>query len=365
MAIIYYLSSFLTTKNNTLITVLFSLLFSFKSYSTISFYNDTIPTPKAITAIKKVFTKKRKDSIRVAKTEKRDTIKQILKESVKPNYWKLTHKPGLLLTQTSFLNWTKGGNNTIAGIISFKGDYNYKKGQLFWKNAVLFKYGISKENGSEYSQKTDDVIDLKSSIGYKTEIESKWYYSGEFNLTTQFGKGYKGNDRTTVISNFFAPARMRLGVGAVYTDEDDNFKFHLSPLTNQVTFVLDQKLADKGAFGVEPAVKNDQGEIIKAGQNINSEFGTLIRIEYKTPIMKNINFGLKSSFYSDYLNKFGNVDSDIEINIDMKVNQFISSSISSHLLYDDDAKILQTDGTLLGPKLQLKQILGVGVTYAF
>lgn len=359
------LQDYLTMKKHTFIILLFTLLFSVKSHSSTYFINDTIPTPKAITNIKKVFTKKNKDSIRVAKTEKRDTIKQILKKSVAPNYWKLTNKPGLLLTQTSFFNWTKGGNNTVAGILSFKGDYNYKKGQFFWRNGVLFRYGLSKENGTEYSKKTDDILDLKSSIGYKKDIESKWYYSGEFNLTTQFGKGYSGSNRSTIISNFFAPARMRLGVGAVYTDDDDNFKVHLSPLTNQVTFVLDQELANKGAFGVTPAVKDEAGEIIKKGENIYSEFGTLIRIEYKTQIMKNIDFALKSSFYSDYLNKFGNVDSDVEININMKVNQFINSRISSHLLYDDDAKILQSDGTQIGPKLQLKQILGVGVTYIF
>lgn len=325
--------------------------------------NDTIPTPKLINNIKKVLTAKPKDSIinnskskviiNQISTKKQDSITNILQENAKANYWTLTNKPEIILTQTSFINWTKGGNNTVAGIAKFKGDYNFKKGQLFWRNGVLIRYGIAKENGVEYTQKTDDVIDIKSSVGYKTAIVSKWYYSGEYNLTTQFADGYKGKDRNTIISTFFAPARMRLGVGAVYTDDEDNFKIHISPLTNQVTFVLDKELADKGAFGVEK------------GKFYNSELGSLLKIEYKTVLMKNINFLLKSSFYSDYINKFGNIDTDVEVNLKMVVNKYIQSSISSHLLYDDDAKILEDDGSQTGPKAQLKQILGVGVTYTF
>ncbi len=333
---------------------------------------DTIPTPKLISSLKNIFKKNNQDSLAFQKAEikdrhiykkdsveniknnkSQDSITKILKASVKSNYWTIKNKPGIILTQTSFVNWTKGGNNTIAGISSFIGDYNYKKGYFFWKNNVIVRYGISKEKGISYPEKTEDIIDLKSSVGYKTSIESKWYYSGEFNLTTQFANGYKGQDREKIISTFFAPARMRLGIGAVYTDEEDHFKLHLSPLTNQITFVLDEELSNRGAFGVDK------------GEKINSEVGALIRIEYKTILMKNINFTLKSSFYSDYLNKFGNVDNDIELNIDMKVNKYIHSRISSHLLYDDDAKILEDDGTETGARIQLKQILGIGVTYTF
>lgn len=349
------------------------LLFCFMLMSVSSYAHqhqpDTIPTPKSVskikTSLKKLFTKKKRDTIQKTGVTKADSIKKILDKSAKRNYWKITNKPEIILTQTSFLNWTKGGNNTIAGITAYRGDFDYKKGNLFWRNDLVLRYGLSKEEGIDHALKTDDIIDIKSNVGYRSSIASKWYYSGDFSLTTQFAKGYKGKTKANLISNFFAPARMRLGVGAVYTDKEDNFKIHISPLTNQVTFVYDQDLADNGAFGVTKAVKDADGNIIKKGENINSEFGTLLRLEYKTRLMKNVNFSVKSSFYSDYLNKFGNVDSDIMLNIDMKVNQYIHSRISSHLLYDDDTSIVENDGTQTGPKVQLKQILGVGVTYVF
>ncbi|MDO3693831.1 DUF3078 domain-containing protein [Wenyingzhuangia sp. chi5] len=351
-----------------LLMILIFCIYSNYSHASVT-HMDTIPTPESIARLKakinRVFHKTESDTISNRASVRKDSINTILIENAKPKYWTFTNKPGLLLTQTSFINWTKGGNNSVAGITSFKGDYDYKKGRLYWANDVTLKYGLSKENGNEYSKKTDDVIDLKSSFSYKSSIESKWYYSGDFNLTTQFFKGYKGNDRSTIISNFFAPARMRVGVGGLYTDNDNLFKLNISPLTNQVTFVLNQNLANKGAFGVTPAVKDADGNIIKKGENIYSELGALIRLEYQTTIMENINFNLKSSFYSDYIHKFGNVDTEIELNVDMKVNQYIQAKIGSHLLYDDDSKILESDGTQTGPKVQLKQILGVGVTYVF
>lgn len=369
----YFLTS--TKDNNTHMSrlILMILLVCFYSNCTQAAtinHLDTIPTPETIAKLKnkisKVFHKSSKDSLADNNAAaKKDSIKEMLKKSAKPQYWTITNKPGILLTQTSFVNWTKGGNNNIAGIASFIGNYNYKNGRLLWTNGTTLKYGLSKESGSENTRKTNDVIDLKSTFSYKSSIESKWYYSGEFNLTTQFFKGYKGNDRTTVISNFFAPARMRLGVGGLYTDNDHSFKMQISPLTNQVTFVFDQKLANNGAFGVTPAVKDEEGNIITKGENINSELGALVKLEYQTTIMENINFNIKSSFYSDYIDKFGNVDTEIELNVDMKVNQYIQANIGSHLLYDDDSKITESDGTQTGPRIQLKQILGVGVTYLF
>lgn len=384
----YFLTSTTDKKKTTSQLLFMMLVFCFFNCSLLAseFHSDTIPIPESITTIKskitKVFQKintdttssqeniykikskissilKKKNNDSIVKRTKKDTVQRNL------NSWTFVNKPGILLTQTSFINWTKGGNNSVAGIASFNGDYNYKNGRLLWTNAINLKYGISKESGNEYTTKTNDVIDLKSTCSYKSSLKSKWYYSGEFNLTTQFYKGYKGADRTTLISSFFAPARMRLGVGGLYTDNDHAFKLQLSPLTNQVTFVYNQDLANNGAFGVTPAIIDDNGNITTEGENINSELGALIRIEYQTTIMENINMNIKSSFYSDYINNFGNVDTEIEMNLDMKVNQYIQANINSHLLYDDDSKITEADGTQTGPRVQLKQILGIGVTYLF
>ena len=69
----------------------------------------------------------------------------------------------------------------------------------------------------------------------------------------------------------------------------------------------------------------------------------------------------KLILYSDYLNKYGNIDFDWELTFDLKVNKHIKANIGTHLLYDDDVKDKDSER----PKIQLKQLLGVGLSYAF
>ena len=48
----------------------------------------------------------------------------------------------------------------------------------------------------------------------------------------------------------------------------------------------------------------------------------------------------------------------------MYVNKWISATISTNMLYDDDVKVAQKDGTA-GPRLQFKEVLGVGLQFSF
>jgi hypothetical protein len=56
---------------------------------------------------------------------------------------------------------------------------------------------------------------------------------------------------------------------------------------------------------------------------------------------------------------------DWELIFDFKINSFMRASIGAHIRYDDDIKVKEEgpDGTLLegGPRIQLKQQLGVGI----
>jgi hypothetical protein len=53
----------------------------------------------------------------------------------------------------------------------------------------------------------------------------------------------------------------------------------------------------------------------------------------------------------------------------MKVNEFISATVNTHLLYDDDVLIKIDEGTegepLMGKRAQFKEVIGVGLTYKF
>ena len=87
--------------------------------------------------------------------------------------------------------------------------------------------------------------------------------------------------------------------------------------------------------------------------------------------MKNTNLKNRLSLYTDYLRNFGNIDVDWEITIDLRVNKYILTSIGTHIIYDDDILFdeqTNEEGIVTNPgrpKIQFKQLLGVGVSYAF
>ena len=284
-------------------------------------------------------------------------------------YWENNNKLGLILTQNSFVNWSTGGNNAISGILKIHATKNYKKDLLVWNNELKGSFGLNKESKREL-RKTEDLFEFNSTFGYRKSNTSNWYYSAKFNFRTQFTNGYKYPNTQKPISKFFAPAYLFLGFGTTYVSEKNNFTFYLSPITNKTTLVYSQTLANEGAFGVKPAVYGDDEEIIRKGHKTKIEFGTLITGEWKTLVMRNVKMQQKIILYSDYLHNYGNIDVNWEINFDLVVNKYINANIAAHIRFDDDIKHkedINNDGELdlLGPKIQLKQLLGVGFTYSF
>ncbi len=293
----------------------------------------------------------------IIKTELPDTI----------SFWTKENKVGLDISQITFVNWNAGGNNSISGLVKGQFVRTYTKDNINWKNELIMRYGINKQESQEV-RKTDDQFLFNSTFGYKRDSISNWYYAGKFSFNTQFANGYSYPNTDLAISKPFAPAYTFLGIGAEYSRKDLNLNLYLSPLTQKTTMVFDQRLANQGAFGVDKAVYDEFGVLLREGKNIRNEIGILITNQWKKEIFKNINFEHRVSLYTDYINNFGNVDVDWQLQLDMTVNQYVKANIGTHILYDDDIKSKEEEGgvqVVKGPKIQLKQLLGVGVVYQF
>ncbi|MDP5000350.1 MAG: DUF3078 domain-containing protein [Flavobacterium sp.] len=283
------------------------------------------------------------------------------------SYWSKENKVGLDISQITFVNWNAGGNNSISGLIKGQFIRTYTKENINWKNELIMRYGINKQESQEV-RKTDDQFSFNSTFGYKRDTITNWYYAGKFNFNTQFANGYAYPNVDLAISRPFAPAYAFLGIGAEYSRKDLNLNFYLSPLTQKTTMVFDQRLADQGAFGVEKAVYDEFGTLIREGKNIRNETGILVTNQWKREIFENINFENRIALYTDYINNFGNIDIDWQIQLDLTVNQYVKANIGTHLVYDDDIKSKEEEGgvqVVKGPKIQLKQLLGLGVVYQF
>ncbi|NDP27635.1 MAG: DUF3078 domain-containing protein [Flavobacterium sp.] len=281
--------------------------------------------------------------------------------------WQSKNTVGLDLNEIAFVNWNAGGVSSISGLL--KGNFTriYTTEDSKWTNELIVRYGISKQDGL-IIRKSDDEFRFNSTFGYRSNPLSNWYHSAKFNFNTQFTYGYKYPDTNSPISKPFAPAYTFLGVGADYFDKAKKFDVYISPLTLKNTLVLDQKLADQGAFGVAKAVYDAEGNLISEGKQSKSEFGFLITNYYKKEVWKNVTMENRLSLYSDYLNNFGNIDVEWKLQFDLVVNQYVSANIGTHAIYDDDVKTYEEiNGVKVagGPTLQLKQSLGVGMVYAF
>jgi hypothetical protein len=294
-----------------------------------------------------------------------DKIVTQLPDSI--SHWKKIHKFGFDINQISFVNWNAGGNNSISGLLKGELKRIYEHKNTKWHNELLFRYGVNKQDGVAL-RKTDDALAFNSTFGFRKDTISNWFYSAKFNFNTQFTNGYQYPNTEKVISTLFAPAYIFLGIGTEYINKEQKLKIYLSPLTQKTTLVLNQSLANEGAFGVIKAVYDTNGNLISKGKKSRNEIGTLITGYHKDEIFKNMFLENRVSFYSDYLNKFGNIDLNWQIQLDLVVNKYVRANIGTHFIYDDDIKAkkeINGEQVTIGPKLQLKQILGVGLTYTF
>lgn len=283
------------------------------------------------------------------------------------SYWSKKNTVGFDISEVAFVNWNAGGTSSISGLLKGKFIRDYTQINYKWSNELIFRYGMNKQDGKDL-KKTDDALQFNSTFGYRKDSLTNWYHSAKFNFNTQFMNGYAYPNTSKAISKPFAPAYIFMGVGAENINNEKKRIFYISPFTFKTTFVLDQKLADQGAFGVEKATYDLDGNLLTHGEKSKIELGFLITNKYKKEVFKNIILENRLSLYSDYINRFGNIDVNCDIQVELVVNQYVKANIGAHIIYDDDIKSKREVAGIQvteGPKTQLRQAIGVGLQYVF
>ena len=356
--------------------------------TSLAFAQDTIPAPIIVDSVTvdsvaidtivirrtvdKIYTPKKDVNLQIPNIDfkKTKTLQKGFQRFRVPSFWETENSFGINISEVAFVNWNAGGDNAISGLGFLKFARKYKFNNFQWDNKLELRYGLNAQEGRKL-RKTEDVIRLSSNLGFKKDNDSRWFYSVQLNFNTQFSNGYKYPDRDTPISRFMAPGYLLFGAGTSYITKDEKFNLYLSPLTQKSTFVLDQDLADNGAFGVQEAILDADGNVITPGENHLLELGILITNNFNYTIADNIEMKSRLNLYTDYIKSFGNVDIDWELTLNMKVNKFISTSLGTQMIYDDDIlfDVVKNDnGTIVNPgvpKIQFKQVLGVGILYGF
>ena len=267
-------------------------------------------------------------------------------------YWDVKINPSVNINQVSLTNWSAGGENSVSGAAYFKGVFKYKKNKTSWDNLIDLGYGMTKQ-GHQLFYKTEDKLNLASIVGIEAG-ESKWYYTGMFDLKTTFAPGY--NDPATrqdLLSQFMAPGYINLSIGMEYKP-NDNFRIYLSPVSTKMTVVAEDSLSNAGAFGVDP------------GDKFRAEYGAKAEIiAKKDDIIKNVGVSTRLGLFSNLTNKPQNVDVNWDFNVVFKVNDWLAATLTLNMVFDDDIKYIASDGSVHGARVQLKQLFGFGINYTF
>lgn len=294
-----------------------------------------------------------------------DKLKGIAADSI--NNWKFGGIISFNGQQVSLTNWAAGGSNSISfgGIISVFA--RYKKGKTTWDNNLELGYGIIKQGVSKDWWKTDDKIQFTSKYG--RAAGKNWYYTALGDFKTQFTNGYNYPNDSMYISRFMAPGYVIMALGMDYKP-NKNFTLFMAPITGKFTFVNDDSLARHGAYGVQKEIRDPYqgGTITQHYKTHREEFGAYLKMQYQTKVMENISFQTMLELFSNYLHNPQNIDVNWTTLTTFKVNKFISATLTTQLIYDDDILLLRSAGKekgTVGPDVQFKQVLGVGLNYKF
>jgi hypothetical protein len=274
------------------------------------------------------------------------------------------------LNQMAFTNWAAGGESSLSAKAGVDYELKYTKNRLTFDHTAKLAFGMVGYI-DKHLEKTDDRIDLLFSLSHK--VKKKWDITALLVFKSQFANGYKYPDDSTLISTFMAPGYITLSFGFNYKPVE-GFQLFMSPLAGKLTIVVNDELANKGAYGVKKAVVDTNGIVLVPGDHYYGMLGMNILTSYRKRVFKNTHISTTLNLYNNYIdpdvsNRW-NIDIDWDNRLIFTINKFMATILYFHLKYDDDAVIptyKDIDGEKVkvseGPKLQFKESLGLTLKY--
>lgn len=299
----------------------------------------------------------------VSKPELENLKKQMSIKQKEEVQWEWGGRANFNFAQAAFSHWAGGGDNSVALGAVLNLFSRGTLGAFLWENSLDIGYGFLVQESTGY-RKTDDKLEFVSKLGRRAF--NQWSYSALLNFRSQMTPGYQAPGDSVKISDFLSPAYISLAVG-LNSNPDAAVQLFASPLTGKITIVSDQQLADAGAYGVEPAVYDSTGKKVADGKNLRGEFGGSAQLIANLEVMENVQYKSVLSLFSNYLRNPQNVDVLWDHYLTFQINKYLSTVLTVNFIYDDDVKIgidENDDGNpdRYAPRLQIKEVLGIGFT---
>lgn len=282
--------------------------------------------------------------ITIYATAQNDTPKT--EETPKDTAWTFEGLSSFNFTQGSVKHWAQGGEDFFSALLLNDYTISYDKNKASWENTFNYKLGGTQQGSGKFNQrKTEDNFEFNSKFGY--EISNKnLFFSNVVNFKTQFIQGYEypDEDSRVEISEFLNPAYLVVATGFEYKYKK-MLSILVSPISGKATIVTDTLFSQ--TYGLD------------AGETFRAEMGAYIKINFKKEIMKNVrlqsSFEVFNNYFEDPYTLKSNTDMDWQTTINFKVNEYIKAVLFAHLMWNSE--VIQ--------RVQIKETLGIGVSYSF
>ena len=273
--------------------------------------------------------------------------------------WEHKGQFGVQFSQVYLKNWAAGGQSNVALLTKLDKSWHYSHTDYSWESELHLAFGLLHRPEDRLFLKTDDRIEWSTKWGYRAT--NTGFITIMANFRSQFARGYALENgipnRDNLQSNWMTPGYGVMAAGIDYKDDSGNFNLFFAPFTYKATWVLDDSLSQAGAFGVEP------------GESFRYEVGGYLKMGFTTRVAEGVTYSLRLDLFTNFIESPENIDVFSDHVLTLKVNDWLTTTITASLIYDDDVMLnkepLEIEGQLVpqqGPGIQFKEVLAVGVS---
>ena len=279
-------------------------------------------------------------------------------KSEKNKYWKFTGLVSLNFSETMQWNWAAGGNNNGNGVLAANVKLAYKKDKIAWETTFDSDYGWMWAPSTNFKwRKSNDKIIFSSKFGW--EFHKSWYLTVMANFKSHYRKGYEYTldankvEQDTYAYNWLSPSYSDLSIGIDWKP-NEIFTVYLSPVAGRITTATDSLLRKKYGVELDKSIKTELGATFKAGVNFAR--------------IKNFKVITVLTLFTPYNKHFGKIDVDWDLAVSYQFLKVLNVTLGTSLKYYDAVSIMWTDKDEVvhnSPRVQFREIIGLGIGYSF